>query len=219
MEVERRALSSVGKRIRDARDAKRWSQEKLASVLGMSRGAVARWERNESYPHESNIDAICDALDLPKSALNRFGSGGVSVVTVADTAQIEQYSWTDIARVVAGHEPMDVQTVQVEQTTVNPIREKEIRLIIKDDAMAPSFNEGDAIRIAREIQPYDGCQVVAHVEGEEEGLLRNYRLRPGGAFDLWPDNPAYQTVTANDTTKVTVFGVVTAHWRHIRPPQ
>jgi transcriptional regulator with XRE-family HTH domain len=212
-------MSSVGETIRTAREAKGWTQYQLAEALDMSRGAVAKWESNLTYPHDSTIEKLCEVLQLEKRELNRYGSGGISVVGVVATAQIEQYSWKDIALVVAGHEPMDARTVIVEETTVNPINEKEIRLIVKDDSMAPTFNKGDAVRIAREIQPYDGCQVAALVDGEEEGVLRNYRLRNGGAYDLWPDNPEYQTVTANEKTKVTIFGVVTAHWRHIRPPQ
>ena len=48
----------IGKRIRETRLSKGYTQEDVANVLGITRQAVARWESNVSMPSTSNLMAL-----------------------------------------------------------------------------------------------------------------------------------------------------------------
>ena len=54
---------SIGKEIARARQRKRWTQEELARVLGVSRPTVAEWERGAQFP-QRNLGAIEEALGI-----------------------------------------------------------------------------------------------------------------------------------------------------------
>jgi transcriptional regulator with XRE-family HTH domain len=53
----------IGKAIARARQRKRWTQEDLARVVGVSRPTVADWERGEHYPLRY-LGAIEEALGI-----------------------------------------------------------------------------------------------------------------------------------------------------------
>ena len=57
-------LGTVGKRIAHARQEKKMSQAKLAMYQGISRSAVAQWERNAASPPIATIEQIAMILDV-----------------------------------------------------------------------------------------------------------------------------------------------------------
>lgn len=59
----------VGERIREAREAKGWSQAALARELpGTVDGpSVSRWERGKVAPNPDTLEALADALDVDVS--------------------------------------------------------------------------------------------------------------------------------------------------------
>ena len=62
---EKRYLAAVGRRIRALREAKGWSQEKLAFESGLHRtyiGGVERGERNVSVLNLRRIAVVLDAV-------------------------------------------------------------------------------------------------------------------------------------------------------------
>ncbi len=55
---------SVGGRIRAARAERRWTQDELASAVGVSRSAVAQWETDRAGQVRANIPRIATALGV-----------------------------------------------------------------------------------------------------------------------------------------------------------
>ena len=64
----------VGKRIRKAREAAGFTQEKLAEMVGVSRTAVVRWESGEVDPTIDHLVKITELLDVSADFL--LGTGG-----------------------------------------------------------------------------------------------------------------------------------------------
>lgn len=54
---------TIGKRIRDARKAKGYTQEYLAEKLIVSRQAVSKWEQDQTSPDTGNLIALAELLD------------------------------------------------------------------------------------------------------------------------------------------------------------
>ena len=59
----------LGTAIRQAREEKGMSQERLAEELGVSRQAVSKWEMGQSVPTPRNLEGIEAVLDLPVGTL------------------------------------------------------------------------------------------------------------------------------------------------------
>lgn len=62
---------SMGKRICDARKNKGYTQEYVASQLGVSRQAVFKWEKEQTCPDTSNLIALAELLDTSVDYLAR----------------------------------------------------------------------------------------------------------------------------------------------------
>lgn len=59
----------IGKRIKEARVNKQLTQEELAKILGITKGAVANYENETSHPKEPVMYALIDALDVDANFL------------------------------------------------------------------------------------------------------------------------------------------------------
>lgn len=68
-------MDSIGKRIKEARASKGYSQEELAKVIGVSRVAVTKWESGQS----SNIklDNMMKLCKIPDLSVNYLIYGGI----------------------------------------------------------------------------------------------------------------------------------------------
>ena len=58
------AESSVGLRIRHTRSERGWTQDQLATAVGVSRSAVAQWETDRSGQVRGNLSRIAGALGV-----------------------------------------------------------------------------------------------------------------------------------------------------------
>jgi transcriptional regulator with XRE-family HTH domain len=65
--------NSIAERIRDLRQAKSWSQERLADEAGLSTNAISRIERGDRGPRLETVAQIATALNMPLSKLVDFG--------------------------------------------------------------------------------------------------------------------------------------------------
>lgn len=59
----------IGKRIREARNRKSLTQEELARIIGVTKGAVANYENEASHPKEPVMYALINALDVDANFL------------------------------------------------------------------------------------------------------------------------------------------------------
>lgn len=62
---------TVGEQISEGRKNKGWTQDALASYLGVSRQAVAKWEANKALPGTANLFALSQILGIPLEQLRR----------------------------------------------------------------------------------------------------------------------------------------------------
>ena len=56
--------TQIGIRIRDVRQQRGWTQDHLASIVGVSRSAVAQWETGRSGQVTGNLTRIASCLEV-----------------------------------------------------------------------------------------------------------------------------------------------------------
>lgn len=59
----------IGRRIRAAREARGWSQSRLATAIGKTQGAVSLWERDEREPTREDVARIAASLGFDVTEL------------------------------------------------------------------------------------------------------------------------------------------------------
>lgn len=86
----------IGKRIKEARTNKKLTQEELAKVVGVTKGAIANYENETSHPKEPVMYALIDALGVDANFLfqdcvNTIPSKQKTAAPQPDTA--ENIAW------------------------------------------------------------------------------------------------------------------------------
>lgn len=61
--MDAQSAPRIGKKIKRAREKRRWSQQEAADRLGVSRSALNAWENDRAYPR-SSIGAIEELYDI-----------------------------------------------------------------------------------------------------------------------------------------------------------
>lgn len=62
-------LQSLGEALKNARTARKFTQEYVADTLGVSRQAVSKWENGTSDPSTSNLIALAKLYEVSVEAL------------------------------------------------------------------------------------------------------------------------------------------------------
>lgn len=69
-------------RIREERQARGWTQERLAEAIGASKVSLQRWESGERDPRSAVLLAISDALGIPIQRLYGRDDAGSSFASI-----------------------------------------------------------------------------------------------------------------------------------------
>ncbi|KRG11010.1 helix-turn-helix domain-containing protein [Staphylococcus sp. NAM3COL9] len=75
----------IGKKIKEQREQKNWSQNNLAEILNISRESISKWELNKVYP---SIDMLIKMSDLFDTSLDELIKGDKQLKnTIIETYQ------------------------------------------------------------------------------------------------------------------------------------
>jgi|SRR5690606_37020572 len=94
-QADLRVLMMLGKRIKQLREEKDLSQQKLADILGVSQQAVAKWESSKSEPDSAMLMRISNLFNISMDYL--FGKTNIrnynDIETIA--AHHDGDEWTE----------------------------------------------------------------------------------------------------------------------------
>lgn len=88
----------IGKRIKEARSALNLTQEELANIIGVTKGAIANYENETSHPKEPVMYKLIDALQVDANYLFQDVVNipkKVNDVTLAEFEMVEKYRTLD----------------------------------------------------------------------------------------------------------------------------
>ncbi len=92
---------TCGKRIRQAREEQRFTQEQLAERLDVSRQAVSKWEADLSRPTREKLDRLSEILNIPPEEWTRLNAEAAAAARPTDAARPWKIATAVLAAVCA----------------------------------------------------------------------------------------------------------------------
>lgn len=215
--------TKLAKILAEARLAAGMSQADLAEKLGISRQAVASWERSETGPRRKYIIKIAEILRISPAKLDplTFGQiqGSVHKVDLKlETTPIPILSISDVPSNASGDNVIThIQTVTSEKIFVSGEYARCFAVEITTDEMDPIYQNGDICLIDPAVKPEHGDDVVVSVQGQKS-MLRRVSVRgkdPSGfvVMDLTTPNLALPTLTITKGSHYVILGTVVEYRR------
>lgn len=206
----------MGQRVKKALVSRGMKQKELAAALGVPPQTISYMVRNDAVS-STYVMQIADALGVSPRWLQdgegdmydidvRVKPKGVDIQVTALPllSEIAVIPWVDEGILPQG---------RVEFVTDQPVGNRAFGFHMADDSMSPVLQSGDRVVVdpARSAQPGDVVCAFA-----DDVLIRRYRQRPGGWFELVPVNPDWPTVGSHECEGARVLGVVVEQRRYRR---
>jgi repressor LexA len=206
--------STIGERLRQARERRDLDQATLASRIDVATRTVQRGEKGEQVPDGLTLTRIARATGVAASWL-LTGEGGpeprrpenifpmpVSPRRGAQLANLPLISSVPAGRVATMFHPEQAE----EFVTVDDVKDPgAFALKVKGNSMSPRIEDGDVVIVSPRQEVRNGDICVVRVSGED--TLKKVKLE-GGYVHLIPLNPEFEPVTAKKKDVEFVWKVV-----------
>lgn len=187
------------------------TQEELAKIAGVSRGAVSQWEGGFSEPRMGAIQRIADHYGLLKS--NIIEDGGMMTPPPANAIPVRGTSAMVPVRVLGrthAGERMDEDESDYEAEFPAGVVSRHPRcfaLRVEGDCMNRRYPDGCHVLVDPDIEPSNGRSVVAEFE-DGRSVLRCY-YRGQSSLMLTADSfSEYEDIILTGDDPVRLVGVV-----------
>ena len=196
---------SLGKRLKEARKKKGWSQDDLVRESGVKQGTLSKIERGDQDKTTFIFD-LATALECSPQWLES-GKGdpypsGKPLALASDSIQFKVLSATaGMGKGISEQLNHDFQIGKIESTKKWAAKYlsqasslKNVRIITGlGDSMAPTFKEGDLLFVDTAIKGVDIDAIYAFSLDGELFIKRVARIR--GGFEVISDNKRYKSWT------------------------
>jgi repressor LexA len=190
---------TIGQLIKQSRKEKGITQNELAKRIGVSAGAISRWESGDiENMRRDRIEKLADALGIDPNIIigiepNKEMDGNIPILgRVAAGIPI------DAVEEIIGYEEIPKRLLAYASY---------FALKIRGESMQPNIQDSDIVIVRKQESASDGDIVIAQVNHDEEATCKRLKMYRDQIM-LLSDNPAYspQVYDAND---VHIVGVVT----------
>lgn len=189
------------------------TQEELAKIANVSRGAVSQWEGGFSEPRMGAIEKIVAHFGLRKSHI--IEDGGMNDI---DPVTKKPKIHTNVQGMAMGSVPLlgsvhagkpqdpdtyDGDTVKIPQFLIDSDPEC-YALEAEGDCMNKVYPEGCTIAVSPNKEPMNGSVAVVSIDGREAVMRRMYRTP--NTLVLSPDsfNPDHDDIVVTSETEHTI---------------
>ena len=200
-------MNTLGDRIRILRSGRALTQQAVAEALGVSRSAVAMWEKDEREPNLETLTQLAKLLNVPLSALvEREEAPMPENLRPVRTRRIP------LLGAIAAGEPIFAEEERETYVDVGSGVRSDFALEVKGESMEPLYKDGDVVYIRRQDDVLDGQVAAVAVDGLAT-LKRVYHLPIG--VQLMPINPAFAPMlfTAENSDSVRILGLAVGYFR------
>ena len=209
--------STIGDRIREARDNKELDQATLAQKANIVTRTLQRWEKGEQIPDGVSITKIAKATGVHPHWL-LTGEGEMYAAAPSKPANVFQLPQTFrrknklvdlplVAAVPAGKLAASFHPDYVEDSVaVDDVKDPQaFALRVKGNSMAPRIEDGDTVVVSPAQEPHNGDICVVRVDGED--TLKKVKFE-GNYIHLVPLNPDFEPVTVKKRDVNFIWKVV-----------
>ena len=217
---------TMGEKIRDARKASKLSQEEMAELVGVARGAVSSWENGKKTPGGKNLEKIASALGVSTDYLMGRGTDTKKEALSAESNISGQRLNRDnvilvpvispILKCSAGHgNGYDDSGVAWDVVSYYPLFDGTLSALYSSKSLSAMYAEGDSM----EPQIHDGDLIVfVHDETWIPGNIAIVRLdgklfvkgilRSKNGYLLRSQNRDYADIEVGEDDDFSVVGRV-----------
>lgn len=177
-DMRKKQVSSVGERVRAAREAKEMSQLDVANLLGLSRAAIAQWESNTTSPSLFKTLEAAKILDVSPEWL-AFGSGATpgEVPEPSDIVKLPEMTFTNSKKPTLRQNAWAFQQgwlsgdLHCDPTNLAV-------WTVEGNSMAPRYQDRDRVLIDTSVSRPTPSGVFLHWNGIGP-VLNHIAIRPG----------------------------------------
>ena len=201
------SVNTLGDRMRILRSGRGLTQQAVAEGLGVSRSAVAMWEKNEREPNLETLAALAKLLNVPMTALVEREER-----PLPENVRPARYRRIPLLGAIAAGEPIFCEEEYETYVDVGGSVRADFALEVKGKSMEPLYKDGDVVYIRRQDDVLDGQVAAVAVDGLAT-LKRVYHLPIG--VQLMPINPAFAPMlfTAENSDSVRILGLAVGYFR------
>lgn len=208
--------STIGDRIREARDNKELDQATLAAKTGIVTRTLQRWEKGEQIPDGISITKIAKATGAhPHWLLTGEGEmysssarpGNVYQLPTTFRRNAHLVDLPLMSAVPAGKLNASFHPDYVDDyVTVDDVKDPQaFALRVKGNSMAPRIEDGDTVVVSPVQEARNGDICVVRVNGED--TLKKVKFE-GNYIHLVPLNSEFEPVTVKKRDVSFVYKVV-----------
>jgi SOS-response transcriptional repressor LexA len=197
------------------------SQQALADLVGVSRAAVALWEKSPedggTFPTQKHVPALGAALQVARGKIDIRRSIGVAGPESLD--HFRQIPHISLQTITASN--MDQLVVKASEfLDYSGKVDDAFAVTVRDESMAPTYQLGDEVVARRSLYPQEG-DIVVYALTDGPAVLRKYHVRGHArsgeeVYDLVAIDPETPTVTVRSREEGRIVGVAVEHRKKLR---
>lgn len=208
--------SSIGDRLREARENKELDQATLSSKAGVVTRTLQRWEKGEQVPDGISIMKLAKATGVSASWLltgegemyeTQVRPGNVYTLPTTMRRPARLIDLPLISSVPAGKVATTFHPDYVDDyVTVDDVKDPQaFALKVRGNSMSPRIEDGDIVIVSPQAESRNGDICVIRVAGED--TLKKVKFE-GNYIHLIPLNPEFEPVTVRKKEVDFVWKVV-----------
>lgn len=162
-----RPYKEMGERIRQARSAKRLTQQNLADALNISVQSVSQWETGRNQPETDRLIALADILGKPWDWLKTGAEGGLIMIPMGRSAELNErfaplMALGDVQEFLRIPRPRFPEDFGEDAIVCRyPAEGRLFSFLAPDNAFSPAIREGDLIICDSGVPVRTGDYIVA----------------------------------------------------------
>ena len=208
--------TTIGNRIKEARESKELDQATLAAKIGVVARTLQRWEKGDQVPDGVSITKIAKATHVHSNWLltgegEKYAvaarPGNVYPLPEAGRKRVKLVELPLISAVPAGKVATLFHPDYVDDyVTVDGVKDPQaFALKVKGNSMAPRIEDGDVVVVSPQEEVRNGDICVVRVDGED--TLKRVKFE-GNYIHLIPLNPEFEPATVKKKDVDFVWKVV-----------
>ena len=200
-------------RIKMLRDRSGLTQAELADRLGLTNRAIGAWESGRSRPRLDKMQQLADLFGITVSELmGEEAPEDAPANAIPFTADSDTIPFVRLGKVHAGlskEEIPDPECVVQIPRIIAEAHPRGFLLMVEGDCMDRAYPPGCLVLVDPELQPWNGCAVVAEIS-PGEAVLRRYS-RGQSSLMLYADShSSYEDmIFTGDFAEIRLVGTVT----------